>query len=38
MLVKQVLQALGDDKAPPAERFEARRELYRRLIDAGIVD
>ena len=38
MFVKQVLQALGDDKAPPAERSEARRELYRRLIAAGIVD
>ena len=38
MVVKQVLQTLADDKAPPAERFEARRELYRRLIAAGIVD
>ena len=38
MVVKQVLQTLGDDKARPAERFEARRELYRRLIAAGIVD
>ena len=38
MFVKQVLQTLADDKARPAERFEARRELYRRLIAAGIVD
>ena len=38
MVVKQVLQTLADDKARPAERFEARRELYRRLIAAGIVD
>ena len=38
MFVKQVLQALADDKAPPRERFEARNELYRRLIAAGIVD
>ena len=38
MIVKQVLQTLADDKARPAERFEARRELYRRLIAAGVVD
>jgi hypothetical protein len=38
MVVKQVLQTLADDKARPAERFEARRELYKRLIAAGIVD
>ena len=38
MVVKQVLQTLADDKARPAERFEARRELYTRLIAAGIVD
>ena len=38
MFVKQVLETLADDKARPAERFEARRELYRRLIAAGIVD
>ena len=38
MLVKQVLQTLADDKARPAERIEARRELYKRLIAAGIVD
>ena len=38
MFVKHVLQTLADDKARPAERFEARRELYRRLIAAGIVD
>ena len=38
MVVKQVLQTLADDKARPAERFEARRELYRQLIAAGFVD
>ena len=38
MVVKQVLQTLADGKARPAERFEASRELYRRLIAAGIVD
>ena len=38
MVVKQVLQTLADDKARPAERFEARRELYRRLIAAGVMD
>jgi DNA-binding transcriptional ArsR family regulator len=38
MVVKQVLQTLADDKARSAERFEARRELYRRLIAAGCVD
>ena len=38
MVVRQILQTLADDKARPAERFEARRELYRRLIAAGIVD
>ena len=38
MVVKQVLQTLADDKAPLRERFEARNELYRRLIAAGIVD
>ena len=38
MVVTQVLQTLADDKAQPAQRFEARRELYRRLIAAGIVD
>jgi hypothetical protein len=38
MVVKQVLQALADDQAPPSERFEARRELYKRLIAAGVVD
>ena len=36
--VKQTLQALADDKEPLRERFEARNELYRRLIVAGIVD
>ena len=38
MVVKQVLRTLADEKARPVERFEARRELYRRLIAAGIVD
>ena len=38
MVVKQVLQTLADDKAPLRERLEARNELYRRLIAAGIVD
>ena len=38
MVVKRVLQTLADDKARPAERFEARRDLYRRLIAAGILD
>ena len=38
MVVKQVLQTLADDKAQPAERLEAGRELYRRLISAGIMD
>ena len=38
MFLKQVLLVLSDDQAAPRERFEARRELYRRLIAAGIVD
>jgi hypothetical protein len=38
MVVKQVLQILSDEKAQPVERFEARRDLYRRLIAAGILD
>jgi hypothetical protein len=38
IVVKQVLQTLADDKARPAERIEARRELYRRLIAASVVD
>ena len=38
MVVKQVLQTLADDQARPAERLEARRELYRRLITAGLAD
>ena len=36
--VKQVLQVLADDEAPPRERIEVYNELYRRLIAAGIVD
>jgi hypothetical protein len=38
LVVKQVLQILADEKARPAARLEARRELYKRLIAAGIVD
>ena len=38
MVVKQVLQTLADDKARPAERFEARRELYRRLRSVGVME
>ena len=38
VVVKQVLQMLADDEAPLRERFEARNELYRRLIAAGVVD
>jgi hypothetical protein len=37
-LVEWVLQVLADDKAPLRERFEARNELYKRLIAAGIMD
>jgi hypothetical protein len=37
-LVKWVLQVLADDKAPLRERFEARNELYKRLIAASIMD
>src|SRR5688572_29317604 len=36
-LVKQVLHALADGEVPLRERLEARNELYRRLIAAGIV-
>ena len=38
LFLKQVLLVLSDDQAAPSERFEARRELYRRLIAARIVD
>ena len=38
MFVKQILLVLSDDQAAPRERFEARRELYQRLIAAGVVD
>jgi hypothetical protein len=38
MVVKQVLQTLADDSSRPAERFEARRELYQRLISSGVID
>jgi hypothetical protein len=37
-LVKWVLQVLADDKAPQREQFEARNELYKLLIAAGIMD
>ena len=37
-VVQQVLQTLADDKAPLQQRIEARNELYRRLIAAGILD
>ena len=38
MFLKQILLVLSDDHAAPRERLEARRELYQRLIAAGIVD
>ena len=38
MFVGQVLQTLADGTAERSERLDATRELYRRLIDAGIVD
>jgi hypothetical protein len=38
MFVKQVLETLADDKARPAERLEARRELYRRLISSRVME
>ena len=37
LFLKQILLVLSDDQASPRERFEARRELYRRLI-ARILD
>ena len=37
-IVKHVLQTFADDEAPLRERFEARNELYRRLIAAGIME
>ena len=37
-LVNWALQAMADDAMPRRERFEARNELYRRLIAAGILD
>jgi len=36
--VKHILQTIADDKVPLRERIDARNELYRRLIAAGIVD
>ena len=38
LFLKQVLLLLSDDEASPRDRFEAERELYRRLIAAGIVE
>jgi len=38
MVVRQVLLVLADDQASPRERFEVRRELYRRLISSGIME
>ena len=38
MFLKQILLVLSDDQAAPRERFEARRELYQRLIAARILD
>jgi hypothetical protein len=38
MVVRQALQLLADDEAPLRERFEARNELYRRMIAAGVVE
>jgi hypothetical protein len=37
-LVEHVLEVLADDEASQREQFEARNELYRRLIAAGIMD
>jgi hypothetical protein len=38
MFLKQILLLLSDDQASTRECFEGRRELYRRLIAAGIID
>ena len=38
LFLKQILMVLSDGQAAPRERFEARRELYQRLIAAGILD
>ena len=38
MFLKQILLVLSDDQAAPRERFEARRELYQRLIAARVID
>ena len=38
MFLKQILLVLSDDQAAPRERFEARRELSRRLVAARVVD
>jgi hypothetical protein len=37
-IVTWTLQTMADDATPSRERFEARNELYRRLIAAGILD
>jgi hypothetical protein len=37
-LVKNVVETLSDPRATSRERFEARNELYRRLIAAGVVE
>ena len=37
-IVTWTLQAMTDDGSPSRERVEARTELYRRLIAAGILD
>jgi hypothetical protein len=38
LFLKQILLVLSDDQAAPRERFEARRELYRRLISSGVME
>jgi len=38
MFLKQVLLVLSDDQASQRERFEARRELYRRMISSGVIE
>ena len=37
-LVKHVLQMLADDETPLRQRFEARNELYKQMISAGILE
>ena len=38
LVLKQVLEALVDPEATQAERFEVRRELYRRLLSVGVME